>query len=427
MELFDRIKGQSVLLSNMMSLGIVQAANCLIPVLIIPFVTKALDVDVFGKAVFAQNVISYLTILVNFGFEYSATQDVAINKDDKIKLRQIFWSVIRQKAILLLISFALLFVSSFFYDKIQEDGLLFFYASLINIGFVLFPTWFFQGMEKMFSMAMFNFVIKLLGAVLIVLIINEPADYRYYILILSLSYVVVGFFSFFYVIKKYELGYIAQQKDFEKKILKKGFPIFVNNLFVAFYATSGITLIGTFLTDYDTGVYSGAHRIISAILMVTNMPVSVALFPMISRKFNESRELGWIFFKKCFIVVGLLSLILSGFVFLASDFIVDFLLKGNFGEAKPLLRLFSILPFLVMVASFLTVQGLYGMQLQKHAPYVGIFVSTVCVCITYFSLPRYGVYGAAYSFIIAELLEICVVGTILFFYKKLFKFNSKQI
>ena len=45
MELFDRIKGQSVLLSNMMSLGIVQAATCLIPVLIIPFVTKALSVN----------------------------------------------------------------------------------------------------------------------------------------------------------------------------------------------------------------------------------------------------------------------------------------------------------------------------------------------------------------------------------------------
>ena len=70
-DFLSKIKGQSVLLSNVMSLGIVQVANCLIPILIVPFVTNALNVEMYGKTVFAQNIISYLTILVNFGFALS--------------------------------------------------------------------------------------------------------------------------------------------------------------------------------------------------------------------------------------------------------------------------------------------------------------------------------------------------------------------
>lgn len=417
-DFLGKIKGQSVLLSNVMSLGIVQVANCLIPILIVPFVTNALNVEMYGKTVFAQNIISYLTILVNFGFEYSATQDIAINKGDKEKLRAVFWSVIRHKLCLLLISFILLWVCGFFYEKVSEDKYLFFYAALINVGFVFFPSWFFQGIEKMFSMSIFNLAIKGLGAILIVLVINEPSDYRIYILILSLSYVLVGLLAFAYVIRKYDLKYEPFDRNIDVAILKKGLPIFVNNLFAALYATSGITLIGAFMTDYDTGVYSGAHRIISAILMVTSMPISVALFPLVSRKFNESRELGWLFFKKSIVIVGFLSLTLSIFVYFASDIAVDLLLRGDFEGAKPLLRIFSALPFLVMIASFLTVQGLYGMQLQKYAPYIGISVALICVCITYFTLPKYGIYGAAYSYIVAEILEIGIAGAVLFFCKK---------
>ena len=80
-----RISSQPLFV-NIASLGMVQIANYLIPVIIVPFVIRALGVEAFGKASYAQNIVAYLTILVNFGFDYSATQDVAINRDDKEKL-----------------------------------------------------------------------------------------------------------------------------------------------------------------------------------------------------------------------------------------------------------------------------------------------------------------------------------------------------
>lgn len=404
---------------NIASLGLVQLANYIIPILIIPFVVRALGVEFFGKASYAQNIISYLTLIVTYGFEYSATQDIAIHRENKQKLQTIFWTVIRFKFILLAISFIALAVLYFTFSKVNEDPQLYIYAALLNVGMVMFPTWFFQGIEKMGNMALFNFAIKALGAILVVLLVGSPADYRNYILILSLSYVIVGVASFFYVVKKYDLRGGTKDADLSWNVIRKGFPIFLNNVFVSFYAAIGITVIGIYLTDYDVGIYSGAYKIIQAVIMLTTMPVSLALFPVISRKFNNSKVEGWSFFKKILIIVFILSVAICAIVFISSPIIVKLLLGEEFAGAFLVLRYMSVIPGLVIMASILTVQGLYGLQLQRYAPYVGAAAGLTGLTVSLICIPILGVLGAVITWCIAQLIEIIIVSCIILRYKKI--------
>ena len=401
-----------------MSLGLVQVANYIVPIITIPIVVRALGVEFFGKASYAQNIISYLTLIITYGFEYSATQDVAIYREDKSKLRIIFWTVIRFKILLLIITSLFLVILYFIFSKVQEDPLLYFYAVLVNVGIVLFPTWFFQGMEKIKNMALFNLAIKLLGAILIVLLINNPSDYRNYVIILSLSYVVVGIVSFFYVIKKYDLKIDSKNKELSTKVVSKGFPIFLNNLFITGYATIGITIIGIYLSDYYVGIYSGAFRITQAVIMLTTMPVSYSLFPVMSRKFNESKIDGWIFFRKSLTIIIVLSVLICLCIFFSSSFIVNVFLGDNFNDSISVLKAMSIIPSLVFIATILTVQGLYALQLQKYSPFVGFFSGLTGLGINLLCIPLWGVYGAVWAWIFAELVEILIVSYIILRHKK---------
>ena len=224
-------------LKNMTWLTVLQFANYLIPLLIIPYIVRVLGTDVFGKVSYAQNIIFYLTIIINYGFEYSATQEIAIHKDDHQKVRSIFWTVIRFKSLLLIATFAVLGVLAFTFEKVENDRMLYFYAALINVGFVMFPSWFFQGIEKMSKITLFNFAIKLLGLVLIFLFICKRTDYPYYLLILSLSYILVGASAIVYVIVNYNLYPTFKN---EKKVVIKGFPIFINNFFSNIYTAIGL-------------------------------------------------------------------------------------------------------------------------------------------------------------------------------------------
>ena len=158
------------LFRNMASLGLLQVANYLIPLLLIPFVTGVLGNELFGRVSYAQNIITYLTLLVNYGFEYSATRQISIaatlgDKDRLPETRRIFWSVMRAKGWLLLISFLILACLPLFVPRVEADLRLYLYTALINVGFVFFPTWFLQGIQQMHKMALVNILIKLIGAV----------------------------------------------------------------------------------------------------------------------------------------------------------------------------------------------------------------------------------------------------------------------
>lgn len=403
----------NTLMQNIASLGLVQLANYAIPLLIMPFITRALGPEAFGKASYAQNIIAYLTIIVNYGFEYTATQDVALNRENKDKTRHIFWSVMKFKTVLLSISLIALALLYFFFDKVNEDPSLYIYAWLINVGFVMFPTWFFQGMENMKKMAVFNFITKLCGAILTIAVVSSPEDYRLYILVLSLSYIAVGVVSFAYVLRKYDLTPYQTNKETYISGIKKGFPVFINNIFVCLYTTLGITIIGIYLSDYEVGIYTGAQKIIVAILMLTSMPLNTSLYPMMSRKFRENRTEGIRFFKKTLKISILAGIIISAMTFFLSELVVKILLGGMYEDSITIIRALSPLPLLVIVASILTVVGLYGLQLQKKAPIVGFTSGIICIIANLLFIPKYGAIGAAIAWACAQIAEILIDITLL--------------
>ena len=197
----NTIKSNHVVLKNMTWLSILQFANYLIPLLIIPYIVRILGAEIFGKITYAQNIISYFTLLVNFGFDYSATREIAINKGKPSDITQIFWSVMKQKTLLLIISFVGLIILYFTYYKVNNDFTLYLCIFLLNVGVVLFPNWFFQGIEEMGKMAIFNVLIKGLGLILTFILVKSTTDYLIYPFVTSIVYICFGIVALFYVVK----------------------------------------------------------------------------------------------------------------------------------------------------------------------------------------------------------------------------------
>ncbi len=411
------------LFRNMASLGLLQVANYLIPLLLIPFVTGVLGNELFGRVSYAQNIITYLTLLVNYGFEYSATRQISIaatlgDKDRLPETRRIFWSVMRAKGWLLLISFLILACLPLFVPRVEADFRLYLYTALINVGFVLFPTWFLQGIQQMHKMALVNFLIKLIGAVLVLALLREAAQYRIYPLLLSVSSIVMGIGALVYIIRHYQLMPPAGDRQSVRRELKEGMPIFLNNLFVALYTTANMTILGIYADDAAIGHYSGALRLIMAVNMCVIMPVSTALFPEMSRRFAENSQAGWQFFRQTLLLASIPALIASILTWLLATPLVHLMLHGDFEASIPLLRWMAPIPFLVMVATLFTVQGLYGSGLQRFAPWVGLTLAILCVSLNIILIPRIGTVGAVWSWLIAEAAEILIVGNILLFHRK---------
>lgn len=391
---------------NIVSQWVVQFANYLVPMLVVPYVSRVLQPEMFGAAGYAQNVVAYLTLLVNFGFSISATQDVALNRNNPAKLSEIFWNVIAFKTLLLAVSFVLLFGLCLFMPRVQQNFHLFFAAALFNVGTVLFPYWFFQGVERLAKMSMFVLCIRLLGLVLVLLCVSAPQHVCRYLYALSAANVAVGLLAFVYVVRTYKLGFVLRRGFCASAVVRKSVPAFLNIFLVNCNMLVGMTLLGWYLSDYELGVYSGAQKIMTAVLMITSQSVSVALFPRVSRAFAEDRGGGLRYLAKVLVAVGLFTALASVAFYFLSPLAVMLMLGENYAGAVPVLLLLSPLPFLTAIATTLTVQGVFAMQLQRFAPWVGgaVFVANVLFCCLL--VPAYGMEGAVCACLLCQVVEI---------------------
>ena len=388
-------------------------ANYLIPFLVLPIISRILGASLFGSVSYAQNIITYLTLLINYGFEYSATRQISIAREDKAKTDAIFWSVIAAKGMLLILSFAILAVLPFCMERVACDPKLYIYTALANIGIVFFPTWYLQGVQQMDKMAWANFFTKLLGAVLVLSLVREASAYRLYPLLMSASSILIGIGAMIYVIRHFGISRPVLSRQTLREVMQAGAPIFLNNVFVALYTTANMTILGMYAADDVIGYFSGAQRLIQALNMVVVMPVSMAVFPEISRRFAQSKAQGVKFLKQVLLLAGAAAAVVSLITFLCAPLMIRIMYGAGFAPSIELLKWLSPIPFLVMIATLLTVQGLYGMGLQRWAPWVGVILAVCCVGLNLWLLPLIGVKGVCISWIAAELLECLLVSSIL--------------
>ena len=187
----------------------------------------------------------------------------------------------------------------------------------------------------------------------------------------------------------------------------------LNNLFGSLYTTVNMTILGFYVTDTIVGYFSAAQKLIMALIMVVVLPVSISVFPEISKRFEASREGGLAFLKRVMVYAGLAALMVSIATYFIAPIAIRIVYGVDFTEAIAVLKWLAPIPFLVMMATLLTIQGLYGIGLQRYAPWIGLTLAVVCITMNIVLIPRMGIAAVCISWITSEVLECVLSGTIL--------------
>ena len=180
------------ILNNFFSLTALQLSNYIIPLMTLPYLTRVLGREKYGLTAFAQAFIQYFILITDFGFNLSATREIAINRESDEKVSRIFSSVITIKIFLLILSFFTLIIIIFNVPKFSADSDLYYLTFLSVIGSTLFPQWFYQGIEKMKFIAIFSVSAKAFFTLGIFIFIKEPGDYLWLPILNSLGFIVSG-------------------------------------------------------------------------------------------------------------------------------------------------------------------------------------------------------------------------------------------
>jgi len=393
----------SRLLENFISLSTLQVANYILPLITLPYLVRVLGPEKFGLIAFAQAFIGYFNILTDYGFNLSATRDISINRKDNDKVSEIFSSVIVIKFGLLILSLFIMTLIIFSFDKFRSEWPIYYLTFGVVIGQVLFPVWFFQGMEKMKYITFLNILARIIFTISIFIFVKNASDFLYVPILSSLGSIVAGIVALWIVFKDFRVKF--RMPDFErvKFHLKEGWYIFISTVAISLYTTSNTFILGLFTNNIIVGYYSAAEKIIRAAQGLLS-PVSQTIFPHVSKLINESKDAGIKFIRRITYLIGGLSFIISLVIFILANLIVEIILGSQYTESIIILRILAFLPFLVGLSNVFGVQTMLTLNYKKAFTNIIVFASGVNIFLAIILVPIYNDIGTSISVLITEMI-----------------------
>jgi polysaccharide transporter, PST family len=395
-------KDHKVLLTNIFSLGTIQLVNYVLPLLTVPYLVRILKPDYFGLIAFSTATISYFIMLTDYGFNLSATRQISIHRKNINKVNEIFNSTIFIQAGLLLVSFALLCILIFSFDRFFKNWELYMISFGMVIGHFLFPVWLFQGMEKMKYITIINVSTKIIFTLLIFIVIREQKDYLFVQVLTSTSFILSGIFSLIVAKKIFNISFFFPNKTIVKSQLKEGWYIFSSNLSISLFTTSTTFILGIFTNNTSVGFYAAADKIIHAIKGL-NSPLSQSIYPIVSKKIVENKKEGVSFIFKVGKIIISTNLLISILLLIFAKPICNLILGPDYHASIDLLRIMAFLPIIIATSNLCAVQGLYNLgKASLVSRYLTIIGVTHLLLISIL-IPQFGLYGAAIGVVITEI------------------------
>ena len=253
----------------------------LLPLVTLPYLVRVLGTEKFGLVIFAQSFAVFFNLFVEFGFNLSATREVAVHRKDEPKINAIFSGVMLIKILLVLSSFLILSLLVFLIPRLHADWEIFLLSFGIVIGQALFPLWYFQGIEKMSVISIINVSAKLIFTVLILFLIKDEDDYLLVPVFNSIGFIVAGLFGLYWALRNIKL---VIPRIIDMRILfMDSTNLFVSNLSTSLYTYSNIIILGALTNNTLVGIYSSMEKLILAIKGLFT-PLFQAIFPYLSGK-----------------------------------------------------------------------------------------------------------------------------------------------
>jgi PST family polysaccharide transporter len=336
-------------------------------------------------------------------------------KNDTMKINQIYTTISVIKVCLLILSFITL-VSLLELVQISNRNLYYFgYLSVLTE--IIFPTWLFQGFEKMGFLSITNFIGRLIGFSLILMFINTSSPI-YYVFIFEFAGVLVsGFISQLVIFKILKISFIKININLILIYFKEGFDLFVAQLSTSLLSNINIILLKIFTNDLVVGIYGTGERIVRLIVSLIS-PISSSLFPRFSSLLSISYKNSIEWLNKITVVLFFSFLLISFSLFVFSDFIV-FLVTGEFMSSVSLVvKILSFMPLFILLNNIYGTQFMINLNEERAFKRLILLSSLSIFIMSLILIPFFSEVGAAISSIFAEFV---LVSSMVFYVEKKYK------
>lgn len=354
---------ESKLVKNASWLMVLQGVNIIVPFLTIPYVTHVFGASTYGVFAVALNWVTYFQMIVEYGFDLSATKRVVEASKDPNRLGGLVSAVVAARLLLVALCLAVTGVLAASCAATDEQlGCMVVLFSML-IGIALQLNWLFLGLQDMKFITVATAVARAVSAVLIVLMVNRSDQLLLYAFLYSFTFLLSGVLTHVFAWKKYHVRFVPIGFRDIRVAFKDGFPLFLSYAASKIISNVGVTVLSVFQTTAVVGSYAVALKIPQIINMMFS-PVSQALYPRVNEVCLRSRaEAKRYVLRLAAPIVVAFAVCLAGIVFLRAP-LVGLLFGEDYLSCADVLIPLALWVLLGVVNNFLGVQLLipFGYQ-----------------------------------------------------------------
>lgn len=413
----DKLFVHKTLVQNFSYLSALQIFNLLVPLITYPYLIRVVGKETYGLVVFSEAIIQYLVILVEFGFNISATKEVSIHRENKNKLSEIISSVLVIKGVFFIVTIFILSLLIFIIPQAKGYEALFFLSLWACLYNVIFPIWYFQGIEKMKYITYITLVSRLTFLGLIFLFIHSSDDYLFIPIINGIGALLAGITSLYIIFAKHHVKFVFPSFYNLKIYLNESVPIFISNVSIKLYVSTNKIIVGAFLGMSEVAYYDLGEKIIS-FFKTPLLLVGTTLFPKISKERNKR------FLRKAFFLIIGLTLVIVLISFIGSDLIIKILGGEDMKPAKIIFQimLFSLFPISVSLFYGNLLLLTWGFNKDYFKSRLYTFFSYTIIILLLYLTKKINLYSLSLLIVIIE----SITALLLFLYSKKNKIDFLQ-
>lgn len=243
-----------------------------------PYIIRVLGKSAYGTYILIFSHVQLFQLFSSFGFDIPALKKISLFPTDRKVKSRVVSEVLISKSLLFLLSLILMVVVSLFVPFVSEHISLYYTVFSIQLVEILFPTWYFQGIQRMKFVTYTNLVARLATIPLIFVFVHSSDDLLLYALIVSLLPLCGAIFAFFFLMikEKIRLQLISVRRL--KATFRSALPFFWTNAFGIIKKESVTQVVGFFFDTQSVALLDLANKLVVIPRIITTS-INAALFP----------------------------------------------------------------------------------------------------------------------------------------------------
>ncbi len=394
---------KSKIAENVIALYAVQACTYLLPLITFPYLARTLGPKGWGAVLFAQSIGAIIAIVVEYGFDFSATRETALHNQSQNHMQELVAGVLGAK--LCLAAFCLIgaLIARPFTLVIAPSEVLFWSSVVWGIAQGINMLWYFQGQQRMRYAGVLEVGGKLASTFSIFLLVHKPADGWKVMAAQAIGCVVAHGITLATAYR--EVGFRVPGFPLIWRTLRIGWSLFLFKASQSLLTSFNGIMLGFFASPAALGLYAGADKL-GQVSRQSLWPLNQALFPHQAQEFHQNKEGAIRTTERSIKVLGGLG-ICSGLVLSAgAPFLIRLALGPSFAAAVPTLRVLGLLTPLTAIASVFGFQWLLPLRMDREFNYVFFSAGVLHVLIASILTAHFASVGMAIAAVLSNVFIV---------------------